>query len=367
MKYGEVLNRSFKALKSGPLWGFSAGAYAAAMLPLYVAMSAFFLIFSRQFDALTGTARPSFADVAPLLGALGLVLVGMVASILPQLIFAGGLVHMANAAVGGQPARVGEGWAVGARRIGRTFGVVFLTWLAGVGAMLVISVPLVALFVFAVSRSGTEPTGGAIAGVILGLCCGFALLYALLLAVLLIWNAWLQLSLGYGIIGDRTVGDALKSGWKALRARIKNVIVFSLIVFGLSLAYQMASSVITTPVQFLSGASTFDPRMFTDPGYVPDVGRMYSAMPLIYAVSFLLMFPITVFNRVLWVAFFREVTGLDVAPAFPDAPPAPPQQWQQPADPAAPQPAPAPDYAPPAPPVSEPPAPPADEPPAPAR
>jgi len=325
VKYGDAVGRSFKALKSGALLGF-AGQMLLALFAVYAVVAAG--VTAVGIASGVGSFIESEAALEGMGSLLGFYIALGIGSLLPiplWLIARGGIIWLADAAIAGRPARAAQGWSNGARLMGRVFGISFVMGLLAAVAVFVTMLPLVIGIVASVASGESSGWGGAIAGV----CFAYLLWFIAYLVILAVYTIVEQLSIRYGVVGGRTFGDALGSGWKAFRVAWKQGIVFCLIIVGVSIAYQVITSIITTPLTF----ATYpwgDILSGTEPTGAA-AARMYQGMIPIYVVSFALAIPFQWFLDVMWTAFFRQLTGLDV-PVGSD----PALTTQQPAAPVAP-------------------------------
>ncbi len=325
MKYGQAISSAFASLKSGPLWGFA--------VSLYGAIAMLYVVLGGGAIAVTGPTRlaDGFRDIGSLnggawIGALllvgGATFLAVILSIPLSLIMHGGFIHLADEVLAGRRVTVGQGWAFGTKRMGRTFAIDFVIWLIAFVAMTVATVPLIAGVVATAASSGSDtPSASAFAGI----CCGYLFFLLFVVAVTMLISGYEAIAIRYGLVGTRTTGGALSAGWQAFKVRWKNVVVFSLIVVGLRYAFSIVTSMVTVPLQFL-----LLPNQFTLGDSTPSpeqLPRFFAGYAIIIVVSFALSLPWVVFNYSLWGAFFRQLTGLDVVVA----PPAPPAD-QPPAD-----------------------------------
>lgn len=346
MKYSDVLGRSFKALKSRALWGFAASALVVVLLPFAFVGGLFSLVDIRGFlGDLIGLADSEALVLGELISLYAVLTLGWLLAIVPFFAAYGGMVHVSDAVLAGRPVTVAEGWKFGFSRLGRTLGIEVILYF---GYALSISVALLPIAVAVIA--GASLGEGSDAAALGGICVGYVLLVIAMFAIVIAYFGLEGLSLRYGLIGDRTVGDALSSGWKAFRARLKNVLAFGLILIGLMYAWQIVASMVTTPIMFFGMPFAFSDREPT----MAEIEQLISMIWWIYALVFVLMTPGYVFWVVSETAFFRQLTGLDVpqAPAYPEATYAPATWYPAPpAPPVAPSEPPAPP-APPAPPIA---------------
>ena len=319
MKYGQAISSAFSTLKSGALWGFAATTYGAIAMLHAVLLGGAAAIAgpSGMAEALKDPTRFGSELIAPLLLLAGALTLAILITIPLSLIMHGGFIHLADEALAGRHVSVGQGWSFGARRMGRTFGIDFLVGLFTFVGSLVAMIPF-GIAVFGLAASSGSDTPGA--GAIVGICCGYLVLLVFIVALSLVAAGYESLAIRYGLVGGRPVGDALGSAWTALKARWKNVVVFSLIAMGLGYAYSMATSVITVPLQFLLMPSRFFASATPSAEQLP---RMFGAYAILVVVSVVISIPWMVFRYSLWGAFFRQLTGLDAIADTP-APPAPP-------------------------------------------
>lgn len=319
MKYGHIISSAFTTLKSGALWGFAVSVYGAITM-LYVLLVGGAVALTgparlasgfRGIDALSGGAWVSL--FAPLFGAT---LLAIILTIPLSLLMHGGLIHLADEILAGRRVGVGQGWAFGAKRMGRTFAIDFVVGFVSFLAMGVAMVPFV---VGVVGVAAGSDSGTPSAGAFVGICCGYLLFLLVAVALSLLTAGFEAIAIRYGLVGTRTADSALGAGWQAFRARWKNVVVFSLIALGLQWVFSTVTSMITVPLQFFVVPPEFTVGTST-PSAEQLPGLLIGSVVLI-AVSVVLTIPWTVFNYSLWGAFFRQLTGLDVV--TPPAPPAP--------------------------------------------
>jgi hypothetical protein len=323
VKYSDAIGRAFKALKHGGLWGFAASAMLSILGVFAVLGGGAYLAVGRGslgrfFESLSSTSGgvPDFRALIVLMGALFL---ASLISIPLGLIYHGGTIHLSDEAIAGRPVRVGDGWSFGARRMGRVFAVEFVVGLIATAGVFAAMVPLFAAIIggFALGSPDKSPVP-----FIAGLCGGYLIFFLIVIAVSLFISAYEALSIRYGLVGERTAGDALGSAWKATRARWKNVVLFALIVLGFQYAYGMVTSLVIVPLEFLlmpglffPGAGSQNPEQI-----LPQMVRFYA---VVYPLIFALQLPWVVFLANLWTAFFRQLTGLDVPVPAPFDPPPP--------------------------------------------
>lgn len=362
MKYGHAISSAFRTLKSAPLWGFAVSVYAAITM-LYVVLVGGALVAagpSRIVDGLSNIGSAPGAILGGLVLLFGAVSVAIMFTIPLSLIMHGGFIHLADEILAGRPISVGQGWAFGTKRMGRTFAIDFVV---GAIAFLSVSVAMVPFIVVVVASSAGQPSNTPPASAFVGICCGYLFLLAFIIALTMVLSGYEAIAIRYGLVGTRTAGKALSAGWQAFKTRWKNVVVFSLIVLGLQYAFSAVTSIITVPLQFV-----LLPNQFTMGNSTPsleELPRFLTGYGIYIAVSIVVGLPWVIFNYTLWGAFFRQLTGLDVVapPVPPMAAPQPPAYVPAPAAPTPPAPPMAPATIAPAPPMA--PAPAAPTPPAP--
>jgi hypothetical protein len=189
-------------------------------------------------------------------------------------------------------------------------------------AIVVIEIP----FILVVALGSAATGEGNPAALIATICCGYPLLFAGIIAIVFVFTGVEALSIRYGLIGGRTFGDAIASGWKAFRVSWKRVVVFALIMVSLAYAWQLLSSIVTLPLLFVTLPFRELTAVSPDPAVL---GRFFDGLFWVYAVMILFQSPFLVFNIVAWTVFFRRLTGLDPIAAPTDSwsePVAPPQQ-----------------------------------------
>jgi len=334
VKYGQAIASAFRTLKSASLWGFAASMYGAITM-LYVVVVGGALAVAGP-ARIAGGFRDAGTFSGDLLGSLallfGAVSIAVLFTIPLSLIMHGGFVHLADEVLAGRPISVGQGWAFGTKRMGRTFAIDFTVWLISFLAVSVSLVPFIVVIIASTAGSGSDTPP---AGALVGICCGYLVFLLFVVALSMLLSGYEAIAIRYGLVGTRTAGNALGAGWQAFKARWKNVVVFSLIVLGLQYAFSMVTSVITVPLQFV-----LLPNQFTMGGSTPtpeQLPRFFSGYAVLIVVSMLLGLPWAVFHYSLWGAFFRQLTGLDVV-AVPTPPMTLPQQPVYPTTPTPPTP-----------------------------
>lgn len=339
MRYSDAITRAFRALKSGGLWGFAATASVALLAVVAIPVLAAYFVLGPVLSGLfngtsVGTGGGLVGAGQAVAASIGF-LVGLVLAIPLGLTYHGGLVHLSDEAIAGREARLGDGWSFGARRMGRTFAVDFVVGFTLFLVTLVAMVPFIVAAALLIPASGNS-TGGAV-GAVVGICGGYLFLFLVILAAGVVIMGWAALAIRYALIGGRTSGDALSSGWRAWRARWKSVVVFALIAIGLQYAYSFVSSIVIVPAELVLMPHAFFPAGQDPSAAVPELLRGYA---VILPLSIALYLPWTVYLQNLWTAFFRQMTGLDVPPqpapvaydpyvpsqTAPPQPPAPPAE-----------------------------------------
>ena len=371
MNFSDVVSKAFRTLKSGTLWGFLATTYAAVAAVLVAAAVVVVVVLGSSLAhvastlATTTPATMSSSDVLPLL-VLGFVAVGLVLVLVPLgIVQYGGLIRLSDEVQAGRPVRIGDGWSFGFRRFGRIVAVEIVVQLLVTGLLVAVFAPIIALTIVSIATRGN-------AGAIVGLVCGGMLLLLALVIGTMVVSGFEALAIRYAVIGDRTAGDALKSGWVAFRARFKNVFVMVLILIGFGILFSIAQSAINYGVQSIGYGSL----AFSRPGLSSALalGRIAPLLLVIYMVEIAAGAVFRLFQVSLWTAFFRQMTGLELAPPRPGyippygmsagGPPADAGGFPPAAQPTGQQPAPAPEPGPPMAPI---PPPAATQPPAPPR
>ncbi len=315
MKYGDILSRAFRALKSGTLWLYAAAATLAVAAP-------FVLVGVVWFVAMRGVRLPIPGPegelLTQMLGFYAVFLLGGLLCLPILFIVRGGYVHLTDSIIAGAPVSFGDAWSFGARRIGRTFGIVVVLGLIVMGIGFVIMLPFFAILLVAAAAGDNSP-GPVFAGV----CVGYIYLAIAWIAFGLVWIGLEQVAVRYGLIGGRTFGDAISSAWKAFRAMKGRFVVFTLIILGLQYAYSTLTSFITAPLSLAAMPSSYwqsmlNPSAAQDPTQaLAEVSQMLGRLMLIYPISFALLVPFFVFAHAAWTAFFRQLTGLDAPPLPP--------------------------------------------------
>ncbi|MDR3686291.1 MAG: hypothetical protein P4L93_04965 [Coriobacteriia bacterium] len=316
MNYSDMIQRSFRSLKSGGMWGFVASTQAVRVVVLLVVLASFNAVGESSFLRMASTVypgHPSTAVVVQLVYFTAVVLASILC--LPaNLILQGGLTHLSDEVLAGRKARTSDGWRVGGRRFGRVFVIEFVVGLIAFVAAAVCSVPLVVAVIGGVAvaaksgNSGLNPVPA-----IAGACCGYLVFFVLLILLALFTAAYGSIAVRYGVIGGRTSGDALGSAWKALRARKKNVFVFSLIQLGFGIVWAVIVGIVGVPVQIATAAGQ----------KLPTLSHLLGAYAISGPLAIALVVPFVIFSYAMWTAFFRQMTGLDVAPTPMYAPPRP--------------------------------------------
>jgi len=371
VKYGQAISSAFTTLKSGPLWGFAASIYGAITM-LYVVLVGGALVVAgpaRIADAFSDLSAAPGALLGSLFLLFGATSIAILLTIPLSLIMHGGFIHLADEVLAGRPITVGQGWAFGAKRMGRTFAIDFVV---GLISFLAISVAMVPFIAVVMASAGDGGSGTPPASAFVGICCGYLFFLLFVIVVTMVLSGYEAIAIRYGLVGTRTTGLALSAGWQAFKMRWKNVVVFSLIVLGLQWGFSTITSMVTVPLQFL-----VLPNQFTMGSSTPSVDqlpRFFTGYAILMLASIVLSIPWAVFNYALWGAFFRQLTGLDVVappaapmaapqpPAYPAAPESPVQPTSAFAEPPAPPVAPAPPTQPAPAAPAEPPAPASDQP-----
>jgi len=309
VKFGYALSRAFRVMRSKTYWSFSAGAWALQSLPMLAGMSVYALTIPKWVPTGSSGAAEASGVVWMVVG-IGAMLLGVALSLLPGQVFSGGSAYLANALMSGQPVTAAEGWSVGWRHAWRLLGIRLLAGLVTFAASLVIAVPLTALVAAGAIglSSGDSPETAFGLGIVALIVVGLVF-YLVLMAFAMIVGGWTELSVLYGVLGGRTVGEALRDGLRALKARFWKVILFLLIIVGIAFVYQIATSIVTFPLQMATSLAGLSKS-----GAAPTMSRGYLFTPLVYAVTLLVGLPLSVYLPAAWVAFFRQLTGAETAP-----------------------------------------------------
>ena len=214
MAYGELIRSAFQiALRHPRLWPFGVFAGTGGF--------GFNFNFSYEDD---GSLDPSDELIVGLvLGALLLVVLGAVASVLAQ----GALVRGVTAAEEGQGRRFGQAFRDGRATFWRTAGLYVLAALIALALVAAVAVPAGGAVIATFAATGA--TGPRVAVVILAVLAALAGLLVLLLPLaVILQHAVRELVLG----GARPVA-ALRGGWRVLRANPAPSLVLFLIQQGL--------------------------------------------------------------------------------------------------------------------------------------
>jgi hypothetical protein len=323
MNYSDALNRSFRALRSPALWGFAATVTGARVALMLVALAGVYYGVGADAISRAVTSTPLWGmgtdAVVAQIGYFAAVAIGAVLAIPVNLVGLGGLTHLGDEMLSGHDARVGEGWTFGGQWIGRVFLIELATTLITFGVSLVCLVPLVILAAGGVAGSVVMSTSSnssmaSAVPMIVGFCCGYLLFLLLLVLATIFVVALREIALRYALVGGRTAGDALGSAWKAVHARRKNVFVFALILVGLTLLWLAAASIVLVPVGMATSSGAFGSAQGAE-----TLGGLLGAYAISGPLTALLALPLAIFASVAWTAFFRQMTGLDVAAAHPPA------------------------------------------------
>ena len=184
MKYGEVLGRSFKALKSGTLWGYGFTALLVVAAPFALVAG---IITATGAPALLGGMLGMGSAEADMLGSLvtlyATMIVGGLLALLPIIIARGGLIHAADAAIAMRRVSVGECWGFGLRNTGRTLAIETILGFFYLLAILLVEVPFI--LVVALGSSSGENNPAAMIGT---MCCGYLFLFAAIMVLVVIYT-----------------------------------------------------------------------------------------------------------------------------------------------------------------------------------
>jgi hypothetical protein len=307
-----MIGRSFRSMKSAALWGFAVSATTARLVVMLVAIAGVYAVggsgIDRMLEGVVPSSVGSAASVGTTLGYIGAILLASVVAIPIGLILQGGLTHLSDEVLAGRQARTSGGWSVGARRMGRVFLIELVVVLIGFALSLVSAIPLVVSIAGGAAIGASSGSGDFNpAPVVVGFCCGYLFFLILLVFTAMFLGAFGAIAIRYAIIGDRAAGDALGSAWKALRARWKNVFVFSLIQFGFGAVWVAAASIVAVPVQLATAAAQQEPTLRS----------MLAAYAINGPITAILAVPLIVFSFSMWTAFFRQITGLDAVDSLP--------------------------------------------------
>ncbi|MBC7266645.1 MAG: hypothetical protein H5T75_06715 [Coriobacteriia bacterium] len=228
-----------------------------------------------------------------------LVFVGLVMFVL-SIAAQGGLVWATNEAADGRRPRLGEAWAVGFRRWGRTI----MIGLCLFGPLLVAAVVLfVALFVpvFSVitQASDAEVAAGAGVGSIL---CGIPLLLLVVIVGSVVLGLVFTLALRYGVIEDRGFGQSISAAWKDVWGKrgawaMWAVMLLPGIVYGAVVG--VVSLLLLAPAAF----AIYTGQVITGIGVVMLAALVMAVPQAAYAT----------FSAASWTTFFRRMTGREHA------------------------------------------------------
>jgi len=313
LNYTDIINRAFRTLKSGGVWGF--------LVTVQLALFALFAVglgvgvaaaggaggLTRLLDVFRSQSAPNLADLTPLFIIYGAIVVASLLSIPLSLLSYGGTIRLTDEAQAGRPATVGGGWANGARLMGRVFLVELVFGLITIALLLVGLVPMI-LGIVAAARGGSSPSGGAIAGI-----CGGFLVLVLAFVAMILMSGFESLAIRYAVIGDRTAGDAIGAGWAAFRARFGSVLLFMLILFGFSILVSIVNGAVTYGIEF----AMLGPAMFTGVTAANSgsaITRWLTMYAVLIPISTALGLVVRIFQSAMWTAFFRQLTGLEPAP-----------------------------------------------------
>lgn len=351
MDYFDILKRGLKiAWEHKRLWvlGFFVGGAAGVSNPYGQATftpgdeqssAAQVESFARWVEANTG--------LVVLFAAL-LVFVGLVMFVL-SIAAQGGLVWATNEAADGRRPRLGEAWAVGFRRWGRTF----MIGLCLFGPLLVAAVVLfVALFVpvFSVitQASDAEVAAGAGVGSIL---CGIPLLLLVVIVGSVVLGLVFILALRYGVIEDRGFGQSISAAWKDVWGKRGAWAMWALMLLP-GIVYGAVVGVVSLLLLAPAAFAIYTGQVITGIGVVMLAALVMAVPQAAYAT----------FSAASWTTFFRRMTGREQAqPPMPATVGYPqPVAGVTPPPPSAELPPPPPVAAPSAPPPPPPPAPPSE-------
>jgi len=316
VNYSDAISRAFRTLKAGSPWGFIASSYAAIVglfvLALTVGIAALggTARLVQTFAAISSSSRtPTLHEFAPVFVLWALAVGVSLLSIPIAVAQYGGTIHLTDEIQAGRDARVGDGWAFGFRRFWRVVAVELVIGLITFALVTVVIAPIVTL---AVAAAKTNGSAGAVVGLV---CGGMLLVLALVFGVLMI-SGFEAIAIRYALIGDRTAGDALTAGWAAFKARFKNVFAFVLIIVGFAIIFSIAQTVLNYVIRFATiGSLAFSgsPSGLAPASLSALVSRALPVLVIIYIIELALAAAVRLFQASMWTAFFRQMTGLDVA------------------------------------------------------
>ncbi len=333
MDYLDILKRAWNITwKYKALWvlGFFAGASGTTSSggsSNYSTGSGDYTGGGAQFDQAYRTAFDFAQDNVVLIAVLaGLAVVVIIVLWVVSIAAQGGLVHGANEAAADRPVSLRASWGVGFARWGRTF---MIGLVLGLPLLFVIGLLVGILLTAGIGGALTGEEGAAIA--LGGVCFLLPILFVAIVAGSLIVGILYQLALRYGVIEDRTFGQAIAQGWADLWAK-RGAWVFWLVMLLPGIAFGVAVFLLMLP--FIVGMVAL---------VIAELWAVIAVLILVLMVA--MMVPTAIYGTFVsaaWTVFFRRMTGLE--PGAAAARPAP-AGYQPPV-------APAPAYAPPAPPAA---------------
>lgn len=307
MIYSDILRRAFAGMKSGALWIFMLTATLLRMLVILITTGiVYFGVGTTGFQGmLPAFASGRSAAIVPQIAYSTTVMLAALLALPISLIASGGAAHLSDEVLAGRTATSAQGWSAGLRNFGR---VLVITLVIGLLMGVVVAVGFIPLILGIVAGIAGSARGGSPVSLFAGVCCGYLLFFFVLMFAVFVFGAVQSIAIRYAVIGGRHAGDALSAAWKAFRARLKNVFVFSLIIVGITLVGLVILSVVLIPLEFATGIAHFGAAARATRTF----GELIRSNMITTPVVALVMLPLTIFIALAWTAFFRQMTGLDV-------------------------------------------------------